>query len=416
MTAPKPTWPDSVIWWHCYPLGFVGAERHRIDHIEHRLGRLGNWLGYLIELGANGLLLGPIFDSASHGYDTLDHYRIDARLGDEADFDALLAATKARGVRVLLDGVFNHVSADHEIVTRAIASGPGSVDGDWIRWVDGYPRGFEGNLDLVELNLANPAVQDYVVDVMSHWLDRGIDGWRLDAAYAPGADAWAPIVARVRADHPDAWLLAEVIHGDYAGFQAASGVDSVTQYELWKAIWSSLSDRNPHELAWSLQRHAEFCESFRPQTFLGNHDVTRIATRLDDPARLRLATVLLGLLPGVPSVYAGDEQGFTGEKTENSTGDDAVRPPFPEDPAGLLGFGRPVFEHYQEVLGLRRRHPWLVSARLTVAEVTQEGLAIELSGDGGRLGLALNFTDRPVVLHLWDAEVRIDGCDYRVVG
>lgn len=415
MALAEPGWADSVIWWHCYPLGFVGAERRRIDRVEHRLGRLVNWLDYLIELGANGLLLAPVFDSTSHGYDTLDHYRIDARLGDDADFDALVAEARARGIRILLDGVFNHVGAGHDIVTRAVASGPGSADGEWIRWVENYPRGFEGNLDLVELNLANPAVQDYVVDVMRHWLDRGVDGWRLDAAYAPGADAWAPIVARVKQSHPGAWLLAEVIHGDYAAFRAASGVDSVTQYEMWKAVWSSLLDRNPHELAWSLKRHAAYSADFRPQTFLGNHDVTRIATRLPDPARLRLATVLLAVLPGVPSVYAGDEQGFTGEKTESSTGDDAVRPPFPDDPSDLAGFGRPIFEHYQQVLGLRRRHPWLVSAQLTVAEVTQEGLAIELSGDGGRLGLALNFSDAPTLLHLWGGEVRLDPSAYAVV-
>ncbi len=410
------TWADSVVWWHCYPLGFVGAERFRTGTVEHRLGRIANWLDYLVTLGANGLLLAPIFDSASHGYDTLNHFRIDPRLGDEADFDALLARAKAGGVRVLLDGVFNHVSASHQIVTRAIASGPCTPDGDWLRWVGEHPRGFEGNLDLVELNLDNPAVQDYVVGVMNHWLDRGIDGWRLDAAYAAGAQAWAPIVARVKTAHPDAWLLAEVIHGDYIQFQASSGVDSITQYELWKAIWSSLADRNPHELAWSLQRHAEFCQAFRPQTFLGNHDVTRIATRLDDPARLRLATVLLALLPGVPSVYAGDEQGFTGEKTESSSGDDAVRPRFPDGPDGLLGFGEPVFEHYQEVIGRRRRHPWLVSAGLTLTEVTPQGLAIELTGEAGQcVGLALNFTDEPATLHMCGREVRLASCDYAIL-
>ena len=415
MVRDAPGWPDSVIWWHCYPLGFVGAERHGIDHVQHRLGRLVNWLGYLIELGANGLLLGPIFASASHGYDTLDHYRIDPRLGDDADVEQLFAEAKARGIRVLLDGVFNHVALGHDIVTRATAAGPGTPDGEWVRWVGQYPRGFEGNLDLIELNLGNPAVQDYGEGVMNHWLERGIDGWRLAAAYAPGADVSAPIVRRVREAHPDAWVLAEVIHGDYTEFQATSGVDSVTQYELWKAIWSSLLDRNPHELAWSLQRHAEFCADFRPQTFLGNHDVTRIATRLSDPARLRLATVLLAVLPGVPSIYAGDEQGFTGEKTDGPTGDDAVRPPFPEDPSGLAGFGRTVFEHHQAVLGLRRRHPWLVSATLEVAEVTQQGLVIELTGDGNRLGLALNYAETPTVLHAWGRDVRLEACDYAVL-
>ena len=410
-----PRWADSVVWWQCYPLGFVGAERHRVDGVQHRLGRLVNWLDHLIELGANGLLLNPVFDSASHGYDTLDHYRIDPRLGDDSDFDRLLAQAKARGIRVLLDGVFNHVAVGHEIVTRAVAAGPGTIDGDWIRWSGTYPRGFEGNLDLIELNLDNPSVQDYVVAVMTHWLDRGVDGWRLDAAYAPGAAAWAPIGDRVKRAHPDAWLMAEVIHGDYAEFRTISGVDSVTQYELWKAIWSSLSDRNPHELAWSLQRHAAFSAAFRPQTFLGNHDTTRIATRLADPARLRLAIALLALLPGVPSIYAGDEQGFTGEKTDGPTGDDAVRPSFPDDPSELIGFGQPVFEQYQRLIGLRRRHPWLTSARLEVAEVTQQALAIELTGDEGRLGLAVNFADEPAVVRLWGAEVRIEGCDYAVV-
>jgi len=251
-------WVDTVIWWHCYPLRFVDAEPEAVEVVEHRLWRLTNWLDYVVGLGANGMLLAPVFASRSHGYDTLDHYRIDPRLGDEADFGELVWKAKERGVRLLLDGVFNHVSAEHEIVARALAGGPASEAGGWIRWVGEYPRGFEGNLDLVELNLANPAVQDYVVGVMNHWLDRGVDGWRLDAAYAAGPDAWRPILERVRQAHPDAWILAEVIHGDYVDFAARSGVDSVTEYELWKSTWSSLNDHNFHELAWTLTRHAQF--------------------------------------------------------------------------------------------------------------------------------------------------------------
>lgn len=415
MSAIATNWADSTIWWHCYPLGFVGAPRQADGRLEHRLPRLEHWLDYLIGLGANGLLLAPVFDSASHGYDTLDHYRIDPRLGDDADFDALLAAAKLRGIRVVLDGVFNHLSADHQIVRRAVEAGPGTPDGEWIRWSGSYPRGFEGNADLIELNLANPSVQDYVVDVANHWLDRGIDGWRLDAAYSAGAQAWAPIVARVRAAHPAAWFLAEVIHGDYAEFQATSGVDSVTQYELWKAIWSSLVDRNPHELSWTLERHAGYCETFRPQTFLGNHDVTRIATRLADPARLRLAVILLALLPGVPSIYAGDEQGFTGEKTDGPRGDDAVRPVFPDDPSGLAGFGAQLFEVYRDAIRLRRRHPWLVSARLEVAEVTQDGLVVALSSGDHRLGLAIAFSASPATFHLWGRTLQVEGSSYLVV-
>ncbi len=405
-------WADSVIWWHCYPLRFVDAERNASATVTHRLGRIVNWLDYVVELGANGLLMAPVFASATHGYDTLDHYRIDPRLGDEADFDDLVANAKRRGVRLLLDGVFNHVSAGHEIVRRALADGPASEAGGWIRWVGEYPRGFEGNLDLVELNLDNPAVQDYVVAVMNTWLDRGADGWRLDAAYAAGPDAWRPILERVKAAHPDCWILAEVIHGDYADFVARSGVDSVTQYELWKATWSSLNDHNLHELAWTLTRHAEFVRTYRPATFIGNHDTTRIATKLADPRNLPLATALLLLLPGVPSVYAGDEQGFTGEKTDGPTGDDAVRPPFPVEPAGLAPFGRPVFGLHQRLIHLRRTHPWLVSAVVSVSSVSDDTMAIELGGDGVRLTLALNASDAPVEFPLPNAPVRVEAHDW----
>jgi cyclomaltodextrinase / maltogenic alpha-amylase / neopullulanase len=405
-------WTDSVIWWHCYPLGFVDAEQTSIDGLHHRLPQLTNWLDYVIQLGANGLLLAPIFSSRTHGYDTVDHFRIDPRLGDQADFDELLEQAHRRGIKVVLDGVFNHVSVEHEIVGKAKANGPDSADGGWVRWVGEYVRGFEGNLDLVELNLDNPAVQDYIVQVMDHWLDRGIDGWRLDAAYSPGAEAWAPIVTRVKKAHPDSWILAEVIHGDYVEFQSVSGVDSITQYELWKAVWSSLVDRNPHELAWTLKRHAEFCQHFEPQTFIGNHDVTRIATTLDDPARLRLAIALLLLLPGIPSIYAGDEQGFTGQKTDGPRGDDAVRPAFPADPGELAPFGAWIFTEHQRLVHLRRSHPWLVSAELEVTDLSDAGIGIELSTAGKILGLALNFSDQPTTIEVGGQRLAVGPVDW----
>ena len=110
-----PVWVEHAIFWHVYPLGFVGAEirPERPASLAHRLGRLTGWLDYAIELGASGLLLGPIFAAASHGYDTIDHFRIDPRLGDDADFDALIEAARRRGLNVVLDGVFNHVSRRH---------------------------------------------------------------------------------------------------------------------------------------------------------------------------------------------------------------------------------------------------------------------------------------------------------------
>lgn len=380
MTEGNMHWADHVIWWHCYPLGFVGAEPTlaAADGVTHRLGRITGWLDHVVTLGANGVLLAPIFASTSHGYDTLDHYRIDPRLGDDADFDGLIAAARQRGIHILLDGVFNHVSQDHDIVRSALAAGPDSEPGRWIKWSGDHPHGFEGNTDLVELDLTHPPVADLIVDVMAHWLGRGIDGWRLDAAYAPGAEAWRGIVARVKESHPDAWIMAEVIHGPYDEFAAASGVDSVTQYELWKAVWSSFNEKNFHELAWTLGRHAEFVREFLPQTFIGNHDVTRIATQLDDRGAVPLAAALLLLLPGVPSIYAGDEFGFTGEKFHRAGGDDQIRPPFPDGPADIA-LGHDILGAYRHIISLRRQHPWIARASLEVGEVSNTAITICLA-------------------------------------
>lgn len=391
-------WPAHVIWWHCYPLGFVNAEDNAVHEVRHRLGQLTNWLDYLIDLGCNGLLMAPIFASVSHGYDTLDHYRIDPRLGDDEDFGELMWKAKERGIRVLLDGVFNHVSREHPIVQRALAAGPGTPEGDWLRWVDGYPWVFEGHEPLVELNLAHPPVIDFVVDIMNHWLDRGVDGWRLDAAYAPGAANWRPIVERVKARHPDCWLLGEVIHGDYAEFVRESGVDSVTQYELWHAIWESLNHRNFFSLDWTLGRHRRLCESFRPQTFVSNHDVTRVASQLADQRHVAHAALLLTLLPGIPSIYAGDEQRFTGVKTDEPGGDDAVRPPFPDTPGGLLPWGADTFELYQRLLALRRRLPWLVDGVVSTRNLANESVVVVVEGPEETVELALNVSEEPVPL------------------
>lgn len=150
----------------------------------------------------------------------------------------------------------------------------------------------------------------------------------LDAAYAVPQRFWANVLPRVRESHPDAWFVGELIHGDYAAVVAGATFDSVTQYELWKAIWSSLNDRNFYELDWALQRHNTFLSSFAPLTFIGNHDVTRIASRLDHPGHVALAVVILMTVGGVPSVYAGDEFGYQGVKEERLGGDDAVRPEF----------------------------------------------------------------------------------------
>jgi cyclomaltodextrinase len=380
-------WVRHSIWWHVYPLGFIGAfpAAQPPGPQEHRLGRLVDWLDHAIELGASGIALGPVFASRTHGYDTVDHYRIDPRLGDDADFDRLIEEAHRRGLRILLDGVFNHVSVDfghHE----------------WFRGRPGHFHTFEGHGDLITLDHRNPAVVDYTVDVMSHWLTRGADGWRLDAAYAVPESFWAQVLPRVRADHPDAWFVAEVIHGDYPAFVEASGVDSVTQYELWKAIWSSLNDGNFHELDWALQRHNGFLDTFAPLTFVGNHDVTRIASKLERPDHVAHALVLLFTTGGVPCVYAGDEFGYRGIKEEREGGDDLVRPEFGSPTDDLSKDARDTLNLHRYLIGLRRQHPWLHEARTAALRLDNRYYVYESRNGEDALIVALNLDDTAMPL------------------
>lgn len=402
-------WVDHVLWWHVYPLGFVGAEREAgalpDGHVEHRLGRIEGWLDHLLSLGCNGLLLAPVFASASHGYDTVDYLRIDPRLGDDADFDALVAACHARGVRVLLDGVFNHAGRGFAPVAQALAEGPGSPGAEWVQQLydtDGVVTAdyFEGHDTLVTLDHGSPRVQDFVREVLLHWLRRGVDGWRLDAAYAVPAEFWAAVLPGVREEFPDAWFFAEMIHGDYVSYVERSGIDSVTAYELWKAVWSALDTVNLHELEWTLGRHRDLLEHFVPTTFLGNHDTTRVASQIHDHRHWPHAVALLGFLPGVPCVYYGDEFGLEGVKEDRVDGDDAVRPAFPAE-RGLFEDPHPEIEEvYRRVLALRRRHAWLVDAVTSTEQVTNEHLLVHARARHGddALTLALNLADEAYAL------------------
>jgi len=189
-----------------------------------------------------------------------------------------------------------------------------------------------------------------------------------------------------------AWFVGEVIHGDYPAFVAESTVDAVTQYELWKAIWSSLNSANFFELDWALQRHNEFLDTFAPLTFVGNHDVTRIASQLEDVENLPLALAILLTVGGTPSIYYGDEQAFRGVKEDRAGGDDAIRPAFGDKPADLEPYGWPTYRLHQDLIGLRRRHAWLHRARTTKIRLTNEQYEYEVSDGTNRLRVTLDVT------------------------
>ncbi|WP_336921910.1 alpha-amylase family glycosyl hydrolase [Aquipuribacter sp. SD81] len=407
------------MWWQVYPLGFTGAPAEADPDgtadadVVHRLPRVAAWLDHAVSLGLNGLALGPVFASQSHGYDTVDHLRVDPRLGDDADLDALVAAAHDRGLRVLLDGVFNHVGRGHPAFRALETDGPDAATAgmfrvDWTGWQPGDPvraEVFEGHERLVALDHGSPAVVDLVVSVMRHWLDRGVDGWRLDAAYAVPPHFWAEVLPQVRATHPDAWFVGEVIHGDGADVVRRSTMDSLTAYELWQGSWHGIVDRNFFELAHALGRHRDLLDTYLPATFVGNHDVTRIASAVGVDL-VPHALAVLFTVAGVPTVYAGDEYGWTGVKEERLGGDDAVRPEFPPqppDPDTLPQEQRAVLQTHHDLIGLRRRHPWLVRGRTDVVELTNTALVLRTATADAAVVVALNLADDPVVLPAADA-------------
>jgi cyclomaltodextrinase / maltogenic alpha-amylase / neopullulanase len=439
-----PGWVEHAVWWHLYPLGFTGAPIRPAEvpggdgpagevpggdgaaahgaagheAVVHRLRRVEDWLGYAVDLGVSGLALGPVFAAETHGYDTVDHFRIDPRLGDDTDFDRLAGAAHERGLRILLDGVFNHVGRGFPGFAAVLEQGPAAATASWfeLSWPEGAGpgtepgyRAFEGHPSLVALNHGEPAVADYVARVMTHWLARGADGWRLDAAYAIPPAFWASVLPRVRAAHPGAYLVGEVIHGDYPRIVAESGMDAVTQYELWKAIWSSLNDGNFFELAWALDRHNEFLDTFAPYTFVGNHDVTRLASQLVTEAHLPLALAILLSVGGTPAIYAGDEQAFRGVKEDRPGGDDAVRPEFPATPAALAPHGWPTYRLHQDLIGLRRRHPWLHEARTSRLHLASTAFAYIAHNGPHQLITALNAGDAPAELPVAGATAVLAG-------
>jgi len=399
-----PDWSKRVVWWQVYPLGFLGIEPPIPGESRRRLDDIVGWLDYACELGASGLALGPIFASSTHGYDTVDHFRIDDRLGGEEHFDALVAAVHARGMRLLLDGVFNHVGRHFPAFERTLAAGPSAPESSWFVPLEGGVCGpafktFEGHEGLIALNHDEPEVARYVIDVMRHWLARGADGWRLDAAYTVPSRFWRQVLPAVRTSYPDAYFVGEVIHGDYRRIVEGGGMDACTQYELWKATWSCLNDRNFFELAWALRRHNEFLHEFLPMTFVGNHDVTRLASRLNDERHIGHALAILLTAGGTPSVYYGDEQAFRGVKEARAGGDDAVRPAFPaEGPNGLEPYGWPVYRLHQQLIGVRRQHPWLPAASNRTLHLSNTALIYEATAGPHRLVTALNTADHGIAM------------------
>ena len=410
------------IWYHLYPLGFLGAESQNPSHgaaegpVSHRLADLVDWLDYLAELGVNALLLGPVFESESHGYDVVDPFRVDRRLGSETDLVCFIGECRRRSLRVGLDVVLHHVGRGHPYFVDVLEHGRNSKRCDWFHidfdqgGYDGFSyANFEGHGQLVRLNHANGQVLDWAVDVARYWMDRGVDAFRLDAAYAIPAEFLAEFADRVRAAKSDVMLFGEVIHGDYIEFAEESKVSTLTQYELWKAVWSSLNDLNFYELSHALERHSEFCGHFLPWNFVGNHDTTRISTKLNDQRHIAHALAILFTVPGIPAIYAGDEQGAEGTKYDREGGDAEIRRPLAYHPTKFACETLPIWQLHHDLIALRRARPWLLDGQLRVVDLDNRRIVLEVHSQDSRLVTALNTDDRAAACSISPGLVPVAG-------
>ena len=332
-------WFDEAVVYQIYPLGLCGAPEGNDGVPQSRILRILDWVEHIKKLGADTVLFNPVFESDRHGYDTRDYFRLDVRLGTNEDFAKVCKALHDAGLRVMLDGVFNHVGRGFWAFRDVQEKKWDSPYKDWFHIDFGgntdrndgfWYEAWEGHNELVKLNLSHPDVVRHQFDAIRTWVEQfDIDGLRLDVAYCLPQHYLRQLREFTQTLKPDFVLMGETLHGDYKQWMSGEMCHSVTNYECYKGLWSSFNSMNLFEIAHSLARQ------FGPEdwtlykgahllAFLDNHDVTRIASQLTDPKHLPLAYALMFGMPGVPAVYYGSEWG---EKGSKQAGSDAVLRP-----------------------------------------------------------------------------------------
>ncbi|MBQ6409017.1 MAG: cyclomaltodextrinase, partial [Butyrivibrio sp.] len=333
-------WAYETSFYQIYPLGFCGAPFENDGKLEHRILKVIDWIPHFKKLGVGAIMFNPVFESDTHGYNTRDYKKIDVRLGTNKDFKKVCDALHKEGIRVVLDGVFNHAGRGFFGFTDVLEKRWDSPYKDWFKisfegnsnYNDGlWYEGWEGNYDLVKLNLKNPAVADYLLESAKFWVDEfGIDGLRLDVAYCLDPD----FIRRLRRESSswkeDFFLMGEMIGGDYNRIMGDDLCHSATNYECYKGMFSALNSMNLFEIVHSLLRQfgPENWTLYRGRhllSFVDNHDVSRIASVLQRPEHLKLIYTIMFGMPGIPTIYSGSEWGF---KADKSQGDPALRPCF----------------------------------------------------------------------------------------
>lgn len=417
-------WAQDACFYHLYPLGALGAPPRNdgTGPIANRLDRLHAWLPSLQALGVNALYLGPVFESSAHGYDTSDYFRLDRRLGSNEAFAAFCHAAREAGMRIVLDAVFHHVGRDFWAFRDVLAHGPASPYAAWFqldfsrRSPYGDPffyEGWNGHYDLVKLETSHPAVREHLFAAARMWITAfGIDGLRLDAADVLDKDFQAALAATCRSLRPDFWLLGEVIHGDYRHWANPDMLDSVTNYELYKGLYSSHNDRNYFEVAYSLNRQFGSGGIYRElalYNFADNHDVERIASRLNESAHLVPLHALLFTMPGIPSLYYGSEWGLLGKKASDS--DAPLRPELCPDSGPHRGAHPELAGLIARLSRIRHASPALRRGSYQQLHVASEQFAFLREAPEERILVAVNASHQPAELSLPDTERLTDLLD-----
>jgi glycosidase len=439
-----PQWTKNAVFYHIYPLGLCGAPKQNdfSGNVTRRLPQLDPWIDHIQSLGCNALYLGPVFQSSTHGYDTVDYYHIDSRLGD---LDAMVRFAEKlhnRKIKLVLDGVFNHVGRDFWAFKDVLQHGESSNFTTWfqnLRFGEqnsmGDPfqyEGWQGHQSLVKLNLSNPDVRAHLFDAVGMWINKfGIDGLRLDAADCIDFDFLRALHDFTINRRDDFWLMGEVVHGDYREWANPQTLDSVTNYEAYKGLYSSLKDANYFEIAYSLARQFGPKGIYRDlwlYNFVDNHDVDRVASQLDHPSQLFVLYLLLFTMPGIPSIYYGSEWGIKGTKSEWS--DATLRPaldlneisktaPQPELPAFIkrladihqssnalrLGTYQEVLVDHEQFV-FQREHPDEIMIVVLNSASQSETIKFSVSWDSGTLSDLLE-PDYRVTINQGQVEVNL---------
>ena len=408
-------WFDESTFYQIYPLGYCGAERENdFGEVRHRFGAVEERIPYIRDCGFNAVLFNPLFESERHGYDTVDFFNVDRRLGDNADFKALVKNFHDAGIRVVLDGVFNHVGRRFFAFEDVRARREGSDKRDWFNinfggntgYNDGFwYEGWEGHQELVKLNLGCEGVIDYIRRAVEFWIDEfGIDGLRLDVSYLLPEWFFEFLRRTVRMKRPDFFLMGEVIHNqNFVKNVTPDRLDSITNYECYKGLTSALNSDNLFEIEHSLERlfgAQQWCLFTGKNlfNFVDNHDVIRAYTALQDKRKLPAMYAILYSMPGIPCVYYGSECGAEGDKSDN---DYKLRPAADQIDAEKCP---ELTALIKKLNAIRRSEKALAYGTFEKSALSNKYMCFKREKDGERIYCAFNISDGDVTVRVEEAE------------